>query len=123
MSQRDEARAREEILWAIGMHCSHTGEPLPEPAEPCPSCSLITSEVLERIEARAAALLGYSRPRVVETIKELEALPVWSVVRDRRKYTLERCDHGWFIPGRAGYRDARDIALPATVRYLPEEAK
>ncbi|MGF7124058.1 hypothetical protein [Rhodococcus sp. BE178] len=58
MSQRDE-QAREKILWAIGMHCSHTGEPLPEPAEPCPSCSLITTEVLERFESGTAALLGY----------------------------------------------------------------
>ncbi|MDH6279510.1 hypothetical protein [Prescottella agglutinans] len=78
---------------------------------------------LEYHVADAILAAGYSSPRVVETIEELEALPVWSVVRDRRKYTLERCDHGWFIPGRAGYRDARDIAIPATVLYVPEEAK
>lgn len=58
MSQRDEARA--EILWAVGNHCSHEGEPLPEPAEPCPSCSLIATEVLERIDT-VARLLGYVR--------------------------------------------------------------
>ncbi|NKS77985.1 hypothetical protein GS539_19375 [Rhodococcus hoagii] len=62
MSTRDElAKAREEILWAIGNHCSHEGKPLPEPAEPCPSCSQIATEVLNQFDL-AARLLGYIKP-------------------------------------------------------------
>lgn len=66
---------------------------------------------------------GYSRPRVVESIEDSVALCNGTIIRDRMGRVFERFN-GWW--GRAGdpdnYAD-RDIALPATVLHLPEEAK
>ncbi len=70
-----------------------------------------------------APALEQSRPRVVETVEELDALPVLSVIREAHGYTLERLSDGWFragVPG--GYPLGNKTMLPATVLYTPEEA-
>lgn len=77
--------------------------------------------------AEAVRAAGYSRPRVVETIEGLDALPVHAVIRDRHGRIHERWDpavegdHGWVRSGWA-FNDVAAIPLvPATVLYLPEE--
>lgn len=80
------------------------------------SHSLGAGELAERLTER-----GWSRPRVVETIEELEALPVGSVVRDRLTEVHELFNDGWVECGYAAAFDAEALALPATVLYLPEE--
>lgn len=82
------------------------------------SHSLGAAELAERLAER-----GWSRPQVVETIEGLEALPDGSVVRDEEACICERDADGWLITGsRNGYIH-RDILLPVTVLYVPQEAK
>ncbi|MBM4592356.1 hypothetical protein [Prescottella equi] len=72
--------------------------------------------------ADAVLAAGYSRPRVVETIEGLDALPTGSVVLDGDTVPYERVGSEW-IGCDAGdvYRDGRLLRLPATVVHLPEE--
>lgn len=73
------------------------------------------------VESLLAA--GVQIPRVMETIEELEAMPAGSAIRDGEACICERDGDGWLITGsRNGYIH-RDILLPATVLYVPAEAK
>ncbi|NKS42281.1 hypothetical protein GS496_17165 [Rhodococcus hoagii] len=83
----------------------------------------------DRCEHLADAILaaGYSRPRVVETFEELQALPDETVVRDSDDAVFEilqpvawaSCP--WTGEGKDFGYALTEIALPATVLYLPEE--
>jgi hypothetical protein len=60
---------------------------------------------------------------VIETAEELDALPVWTVIRevgpDDASEVYERRPDGWLAPG----REVPDPPfLPATVLYLPDGA-
>ena len=59
-------------------------------------------------------------PRSIETAEELEALPNFSVVRSEQDNVLEKDPSGWYEPGVRHECIAADIALPATVLYIPE---
>ncbi|ORJ99853.1 hypothetical protein [Prescottella equi] len=74
------------------------------------------------VAAEAVFAAGYSRPRVVETIEELESLPAGSVILDGDTVPYERVGSEW-IGCDAGdvYRDGGLLRLPATVVHLPEE--
>lgn len=85
------------------------------------------TEYLEWVRKEVQGILKASRPRVVETVEELDALPVHAVIRDRHGRIHERWDpavegdHGWVRSGWA-FNDVAAIPLvPATVLYLPEE--
>lgn len=68
---------------------------------------------------RADAALELLRPRVVETIDQLEALPEGSVIHDGESCICERDDNGWLITGSRNSYSHHDIVLPATVLHLP----
>ncbi|ORL93422.1 hypothetical protein A5N78_04610 [Prescottella equi] len=77
----------------------------------------------------AGAILraGYSRPRVVETIVQLEVLPAGAVVLTEQGGVYEAKDHipyrTWREAGSRYVSTSSDLALPATVLWVPEEAK
>ncbi|WP_202876771.1 hypothetical protein, partial [Mannheimia haemolytica] len=76
--------------------------------------------------AEAVHAAGYSRPRVVRTMTELEALPVGTVIRDALTNvgelgTTVKCGAHVFWAGNECEDELIDITLPATVLYLPEE--
>ncbi|WP_238840791.1 hypothetical protein [Prescottella equi] len=73
--------------------------------------------------------MGYSRPRLVETIEELEALPDEAVVRDSYETVFEilqpvawaSCP--WTGEGKDCGYPLTEITLPATVLWVPKEAE
>lgn len=79
--------------------------------------------------ADAILAAGYSRPRVVETIEELEVLPEGAVVLTEQGGIYEAELSGipptsartWWATGWQYPASPSDLALPATVLYLPEE--
>lgn len=78
--------------------------------------------------ADAILAAGYSRPRVVETIEERDALPVGTVLRYPdgeigmvMVTTAKERRVGY--PGTLPTDSLDRIDLPATVLYMPEEAK
>ena len=78
------------------------------------------TEYLEWARKEVQRILNASRPRVVETIEELEALPDGSIVLDRKSRlwrTYRDGDHDCVdlvgIPS--------EVPLPATVIHLPKE--
>jgi hypothetical protein len=72
---------------------------------------------------------GYRKPRTITTAEELDALPIWSVVRDGDGWVWEACSRTWAgenpkltWDGPEWGDRSEDIALPATVLYEPEQA-
>lgn len=59
-------------------------------------------------------------PREITTVEELAALPNASVVRSDEGCVWEKDISGWYEPGSRHGCVASDLALPATVLYLPE---
>ncbi|MGF7125034.1 hypothetical protein [Rhodococcus sp. BE178] len=78
--------------------------------------SLGAAELAERLAER-----GYSRPRVVETITALRALPMGAVVRTPNGLVFQRFHSYWGLTGDPNEFPTQDITLPATVLHLPEE--
>ena len=76
--------------------------------------------------AEAVRAAGYSRPRVVETVEELQALPRGAVIRcpdgeiGLVMVTREK-RHVVGYPGHLPTDELSAVDLPATVLYLPEE--
>ena len=81
--------------------------------------------------ADAVLAAGYSKPRIVTTVDELEALPVGSVVRGvDEHFVFERyasdavLGRNWWTSGEWSTYSADQITLPAYVLFTPEgEAK
>lgn len=76
--------------------------------------------------ADAILAAGYSRPRVVETVEQLEALPEDSIVLDACGCAYRKDGSGrtvWLGFGDEAALDWTCVDLPATVLYVPEEAK
>lgn len=79
-----------------------------------------TTKAVERIIAA-----GYRKPRMVTTVEELDALPRWSVVRDRTGYIGHRFPGGWRTlvvnPHSSPWLTdtLEDVALPATILHEP----
>lgn len=80
------------------------------------------SEIDRATDAILAA--GYSKPRVITTVEELDALPGESVVRDQSGmvYELdyivaEPLNKWWITPGSEGHGSNRSVDLPATVLH------
>lgn len=71
--------------------------------------------------ADAILAAGYSRPRTVSTVAELDALPEGAVILAESTGDSYQKNHEdeWFIWGGGG-RDAADVDLPASVLYEPE---
>lgn len=75
-----------------------------------------------------AGVLGYSRPQVVETIEELDALPVGSRIftpKTGNVWWPNERSRGW-SGSCGGYSYASDLLEhegPATVLHMPEEAR
>ncbi|WP_139794562.1 hypothetical protein [Prescottella equi] len=84
------------------------------------SHSLGAGELAERLTER-----GWSRPRVVETIEQLVELPVGAVVLTEQGGVYEARStvpyQTWRETGSRYVHTPADLALPATVLYLPEE--
>lgn len=87
-------------------------------------------DTLPRIDCETIgrAVQEQLRPRVVETIEELDALPFETIIRTCTDITYEASSTSegrrvWFpiAVANADYSDG--IALPATVLWVPEEAK
>lgn len=82
--------------------------------------------LVEYVYAMADALIrsGYTKPRQVNTVEELDALPFESVVRDEQGHVLERWggpeESVWVTVMVNAFIPPADIALPATVLYTPE---
>ncbi|MBM4608089.1 hypothetical protein GS922_18900 [Rhodococcus hoagii] len=76
--------------------------------------------------ADAILAAGYSRPRVVETVEELQALPRGAVIRcpdgeiGLVMVTREK-RHVVGYPGHLPTDELSAVDLPATVLHLPEE--
>jgi hypothetical protein len=81
------------------------------------------SKVLdETVDALIAA--GYTKPRIITTVEELDALPVNSVVRDFKEFIYDKWDDEdtpgfpwWVTTGDSRQYASRVIALPATVLH------
>ena len=77
--------------------------------------------------AHAVLAAGYTKPRTVTTIEELDALPFEAVIRDAEGHVLERWgqpkENLWATVMVGAYIPRGDIALPATVLYSPVVAK
>jgi len=71
----------------------------------------------------AVLAAGYSKPRTISTVKELDALPEHSVVRSGEGAVWESDSGVWYETASRLLHVAADIALPATVLYAPEESK
>ncbi|QXG07434.1 hypothetical protein RitSun_64 [Mycobacterium phage RitSun] len=67
------------------------------------------------------------RPRVIETVEELDALPDFVVVHDRVNTVWEKDWHGgegpWWQTSSETPRSSADFWLPARVLYNPEADK
>jgi hypothetical protein len=73
--------------------------------------------------------LGYSKPRTITTVEELDALPEKSVIRDAdgsvyeafEAWNRDESSYGiqWLETGTSWRAEMAEIALPATVLYEP----
>ncbi|NKS17333.1 hypothetical protein GS490_13485 [Rhodococcus hoagii] len=83
------------------------------------------TEYLEWVRKEVQRILNASRPRVVETVADLDDLPKGSVVITEQGGVYEAGDPGfdrdWWETGQEWTQASMDLALPATVLYLPEE--
>jgi hypothetical protein len=92
-------------------------------AEAIRSSSLGTSEIVAAIVAA-----GYSKPRTIATVDELDALPVGAVIIDRDGDAWQRERRGWTCTDRALNTSEQPsgalvhVLGPATVLYSPEES-
>lgn len=59
-------------------------------------------------------------PREITTAEELAALPNGAVIRSNEGCIWEKDISGWYEPGSRHGCVASDLAIPATVLYLPE---
>lgn len=72
---------------------------------------------------------GYSKPRTIETVEELDALPVETVVRSDmgniyvKDYDMDDPSAIWWVTaGAVSEFQSNRILLPATILYEPEAA-
>jgi len=76
--------------------------------------------------ADAILAAGYSKPRTITTVEELDAIPAWSVVRSEQATIWEKFEGNggdfWAETMTLGKHPSSHIALPATVIYSPEES-
>jgi len=84
------------------------------------STSVGIDEAREIADAILAA--GYSKPRTISTVEELDALPVESIVRDvdglpKEKQNATGGEVFWAAPGHSKHYGTGSIWLPATVLY------
>ena len=85
------------------------------------------AEKIQALRYRKAAdtllAAGWQPPaRVITDATELPKLPHRAVVRDNAGDIFERWHTHWYETGREDRYDSCEIALPATVLYVPEEA-
>jgi hypothetical protein len=81
--------------------------------------------------ADAIRAIGFRRPRVIETVEELEKLPVLTVVLGadlgayQRQGKPDKPDqqHWWERVGFDLSRESDEISLPATVVFMPESER
>lgn len=75
------------------------------------------------ILADAILAAGYTKPRTVTTVEELDALAVGSVVLDGAEYVARKERGGdapnWAVTLHKFSNDASALSLPATVLYEP----
>lgn len=79
---------------------------------------------MERKQADAILADGYSKPRTITTVEELDALPVESIVRDDLGFTYDKwwdedgSEYNWWATtGDRREYSSKKIALPATVLH------
>jgi hypothetical protein len=70
--------------------------------------------------ANSILAAGYRKPRTVTTVEELDALPVWSVVRSEQATIWEKFHGFWAETMTLGRHPSDHIALPATVLFEGE---
>ena len=87
--------------------------------------ALIAWEGQQHIIAASILAAGYTKPRQVSTVEELDALPVGSVAIEADGYIARRFPGGWRVlvtePHRSPWLSGtlEDVRLPATVLYSP----
>jgi len=103
--------ARDEILRTVlgtrHMHALHLQVP---------------ADIVEHVGngiADAILAAGYSKPRTITTVEELDALPEGSVVRSGEGAVWESDSGVWYETASRLLHVVSDIALPATVLYAP----
>lgn len=76
-----------------------------------------------RHQADAILAAGYSRPRVVETIEQLDTLPEGAVIYSANAFPLEKASNEFRTQWTYGPKTVpnRAVQLPATVLHMPEE--
>ena len=96
-----------------------------EPVDNIHSRTITLYECLSDVQIAGLAdevlTLGFTRPRVVETVEELEALPNWSVVRTSDQCINERQTDGWIMIALNQAFASDKLALPATVLFVGGE--
>jgi len=82
-----------------------------------PSAAHVSRLALDDADAVLAA--GYSKPRTITTVEELDALPDGSMVMDSDPDALLKTDKGWLsVHDNDGYTyPSRYVAFPATVLH------
>ena len=69
----------------------------------------------------ADALDAATKPVTVNTVEELDALPVLSVIRVQQRKTLEKLSDGWYQVGISVPYKGFPNWLPATVIFTPRQ--
>ncbi|WP_404291101.1 hypothetical protein [Glutamicibacter arilaitensis] len=78
----------------------------------CEGCQ----EACDKIARKDLAALPAAQPGV-NILKELDALPMLTIVRDAHGHRAEKWVHGFKLVGAAG---TYSVSLPARVLYRPE---
>ncbi|MDG3012163.1 hypothetical protein G4X40_18635 [Rhodococcus sp. D2-41] len=90
----------------------------------CPPLWIIESTVPKDWHDTAEHILaaGYRRPRVIENVEELAALPDYTIVAIGGVLAAQKDRGHWFTAGDGSPATFNDEAFPARVLWTPEEA-
>lgn len=81
------------------------------------------TEWLEWVRKEVQRIMNASRPQVVESVDQLVALPVGSVVLTEQGGVYELAwREAWMETGDHNPHGHEDLSLPAAVLYTPQEA-
>jgi hypothetical protein len=70
-------------------------------------------------QADAILAAGYSKPRTVTTVEDLDALPHHAMIHTAEGDHMEHVYDQWLIPGVGGAYGSDSVALPVSVLWEP----
>ena len=110
--------AREELLGKLANTICNVSL-YPGRAQPY----LLGGDMNNVLAGTADALIdaGYSKPRTITTVEELDALPVGSLVREDDGFSRYKYATGWAlcVPDATAQESGDKLVLPATVLFEP----